>query len=342
MEIALPTLGLALAGLYAVVIGGNDMANIIGVVMGSKVLNYRIAVLLFVTSVLLGALLQGYMVMKTLGRGIVARLDIYGAVAASIAAITWVLIATLLGLPVSTSQSAVAGVLGVGIAYALSAGNWSLVNTKVIERIVLSWIASPVLAMILSAGLYTFFERLYRAKILRTNVVRALALAFAGFDGYAFGANDVGNATGVYLAVVGAALAGLAGDELGALALGLYGALFIALGGVLLGKKVAETVGYRITRLDPIGSMTSSLVSSTSTWLFTTIPYLLFGFGMPVSTTYITVATVIGIGLAKYRSIRGIDLKTVAMILLSWVLTLPAGALIGFAVYRILIGVWGA
>ncbi|MEM0218102.1 MAG: inorganic phosphate transporter, partial [Desulfurococcaceae archaeon] len=163
MELALLIIGLGLAGAYAIAIGSNDMANIIGVVVGSRLVRYRVAVILFATSVILGALLQGYMVMKTLGRGVVTSLDVYGAVAASIAAISWVLLASLFGLPVSTSQSAVSGVLGVGLAYILTTGDWSLVNFKVVERIVLSWVTSPVLAIALSAGLYLVLERAHRA-----------------------------------------------------------------------------------------------------------------------------------------------------------------------------------
>jgi phosphate/sulfate permease len=343
VELALLIIGLGLAGAYAIAIGSNDMANIIGVVVGSRLVRYRVAVILFATSVILGALLQGYMVMKTLGRGVVTSLDVYGAVAASIAAISWVLLASLFGLPVSTSQSAVSGVLGVGLAYILTTGDWSLVNFKVVERIVLSWVTSPVLAIALSAGLYLVLERAHRAIHTSEKIVKALALFFAGFDGYAFGANDVANATGVYLAVIGASIAGSSAlGAGGSLLLALYGAVFIALGGTVLGRKVAETVGYRITRLDPVGSMTSSLVSATSTWIFTTIPYMLFGYGMPVSTTYITVATVIGVGIAKHRSIKGVDLKVIAMILLSWVLTLPVAAVIGLTTYIALVSLRGA
>ncbi|MEM4717747.1 MAG: inorganic phosphate transporter [Desulfurococcaceae archaeon] len=334
MDIALLISGLIIAGLYAIAIGGNDMANIIGVVVGSRIVKYKIAVLLFCFSVIAGAILQGHMVMKTLGRGVVASLDIYGALAASIAAITWVFVATMLGLPVSTSQSAAAGVFGVGLAYVFQRKDWTLVNFTVIERIVLSWVASPLLAIILSILTYLLLEKLYKSRLLSEKMIKSLGLIFASFDGYAFGANDVGNATGVYVAIVGASVASsiLAGLNI-QLILAIYGALLIATGGALLGRKVTETVGLRITKLDPIGSLTSSLVSSTSTWVFTTIPYILLGFGMPVSTTYITVATVIGVGIAKHRSLKGVDLRVVSVILLSWILTLPAGALIGLTTY---------
>lgn len=339
METILIALGLTLAALYAWVIGGNDMANIIGTLIGGNVCRYKYAVILFAFTVLAGSLLQGYMVMKTMGKGIVPELDLAGAVSASVAAITWVFIATLLGMPISTSQSAVAGVLGVGLSRITLTRDWSQVNLGVLRNIVLSWVVSPLLALVVSMLLYIAFSKIFSKASKAENIVKLLALVFAGFDGYSFGANDVANAVGVYLAIAGTFEAVKLPGLTSAQVLALYGAVFIALGGAFMGKRVVETVGFRITRLDPVGALVQNLVSSTSVWLFTTIPYMLFGFGMPVSTTYIAVGSVIGIGIAKHRSFKGVNLKLVATILLSWVLTILVGALIAMSVYYAILGV---
>ncbi|MEM0246486.1 MAG: inorganic phosphate transporter [Desulfurococcaceae archaeon] len=337
---ALLLTGLALAALYAIAIGANDMANIIGVLVGGKVTSYKIAVAVFTSSVIAGALLQGHMVIKTLGRGIVKTLDIHGAVAASLAAILWIIIASRLGLPVSTSQSAVSSVIGVGLAYILKKWEWSLVDFSVINKILISWLASPALAMLLAAIIYTSLNRLLEKKAPKEGLIKALAVTLAGWDGYSFGANDVANATGVYLAVM--EVAGYSRGIGASVLLALLGAVFIALGGVIMGRRVTETVGFKITRLDPVGSISSSLVSASSTWLFTTIPYMVMGYGIPVSTTYITVGTVMGIGVAKYRSIkRGLNVKLVLTILSAWVLTLPIAALLGMCFYYALVILFG-
>jgi len=328
-------LGLALAALYAWGIGSNDMANIIATPIGGGAIKRKHAIILYVTFLVLGALLQGYMVMKTLGKGVVRQLDLAGATAASLAAITWVYVASLLGLPVSTSLSATSGVIGVGLAYVIKSGDWSHINIGVINNIIVSWVASPILSMITAMWVYILLNKLFSKRGQRiVEVLTALAVAW---DGYSFGANDVANATGVYVAVVGGtALAryilGLGISE--SLFLALYGAIFITLGGVVMGWRVVDTVGYKITRLDPVGGLTEALSSALVVWTFTTIPYMIFGYGIPISTTYASVAAVFGIGIVKSKSLRrGLNVKLTLLIILSWVLTLPLAAILGTLYY---------
>ncbi len=336
-------LGLALAALYAWGIGANDMANIIATPIGGGAIRRKHAILLYVTFLVLGALIQGHMVMKTLGKGVVRELDLVGAVAASLAAITWVYVASLLGLPISTSLSATSGVIGVGLAYVVKSGDWSHLNLGVISKIIVSWVASPVLSMFTAMLVYVFLNRLFSTR--RQRVVEVLTALAVAWDGYSFGANDVANATGVYVAVVGGtALAhytlGLGISE--SLFLALYGAIFIALGGVVMGWRVVDTVGYKITRLDPVGGLTEALSSALVAWLFTTIPYMVFGYGIPISTTYASVAAVFGIGVVKSRSLRrGLNIKLTILIVLSWILTLPVAAILGTLYYFTLYYVTG-
>jgi PiT family inorganic phosphate transporter len=335
-------LGLALAALYAWGIGANDMANIIAAPIGGGAISRRRAAVIYVVSLILGAALQGHMVMKTLGKGI-TRLDLPGAVASSLAAITWVHLAAYLGLPVSTSLSITSGVIGVGLAYVVKTGDWSLLNLNVINRIILSWISSPILSMITAMWTYTLLKRLFSAN--RGKLIEALTALAIAWDGYSFGANDVANATGVYMAVVGTSgiLYSLLGSRISeSLFLAIYGAVFIALGGVLTGWRVVNTVGYRITRLDPVGGLTEAVSSALVVWLFTTIPYMLIGYGMSISTTYASVAAVFGIGIVKARSIRrGLNVKLALLIMLSWILTLPIAAGLGILYYYVITNLVG-
>lgn len=87
------------------------MANSTSVVVGSGVLRFRNAFIVFSVSQLLGALLQGYMVMKTLGKGIVPEIDVIGAIAASVAAFIWIMMATMVGAPISTTHSITGGII---------------------------------------------------------------------------------------------------------------------------------------------------------------------------------------------------------------------------------------
>jgi len=79
-------LGLGLSAAMAWSIGANDMANSISIAVGSNAIRYKYAILVFIFSQLLGAVLQGYMVMKTLGNGVVSNMNIIGAISSVIAA----------------------------------------------------------------------------------------------------------------------------------------------------------------------------------------------------------------------------------------------------------------
>ncbi|MEO3992759.1 MAG: inorganic phosphate transporter [Desulfurococcaceae archaeon TW002] len=75
-----------------------------------------------------------------------------------------------------------------------------------------------------------------------------LLFSFTAFAAYSFGANDVANATGVYVTVTSGSL-GIP-DEVSMRFLALFASVFIALGGLILGYKVVTTLAYKITRLD--------------------------------------------------------------------------------------------
>lgn len=94
-------------------IGANDAANCIGTSVGSGLLSYRKGILLVAVFVVVGALLQGQNVMKTIGNGIVTeQLPVAAVLAALVSASLFVTLATWFKLPVSTSQAIVGGVAG--------------------------------------------------------------------------------------------------------------------------------------------------------------------------------------------------------------------------------------
>ena len=123
-------------------IGSNDSANAMGTAVGAGILSFRQASLTIAIFVLMGAYLRGYKVMKTVGRGIVPEgyLTMEMAVIALLAAGVWVTIATVKGLPVSTTQSIVGGVIGVGLATSAP------VNWFTLLKIAAAWVVSPILS----------------------------------------------------------------------------------------------------------------------------------------------------------------------------------------------------
>lgn len=318
----LEALGLALAAYIAWTIGSNDAANPTDTAVGSGALTLRKALLLFSVFALAGAMVQGWMVMKTFGKGVAEITELWDAVAAAAATAAWVTLASLKGLPVSTTHSAVGAVIGVALTKMLFLGHPEAINLGVLTAVVLSWITSPLGAMALAALLYPLSWRLYgRLGGRAEGVFRWLLVGALAYSAYSFGANDVGNAVGVYTAfahVTGASWF----DPRFLAALGSAG---IVVGGFTVGRRVIRTVAFGITRLDLATGFSAELSNALVVWLFTTIPSILFGYGMPISTTHASVSAVIGVGLVKYGR-GGVNLGTIARIVAGWLLTVPAAA----------------
>ncbi len=326
-EHLLVALGLAAAFYMAWNLGANDAANPTDTAVGSGALSLRAAIALFAVFAVLGAALEGYRVIKTIGKGVVKGLDPAMALSASLAAGLWVTMATRKGLPVSTTHSTVGAVLGVGLAREL-AGGGARVDWGVVAKVVASWVTSPLGAILLAFLLYKAFALVYSRLAAGGRAdpfFRALLVFNLAFSAYAFGANDVGNATGVYVGVVGPVLG--VPDEQTLQLLALLGGAGIALGAFTWGYRVIMTVGYKITRLDYVSGAAAELANASIVYLFTRL-------GMPVSTTHASVSSVIGVGLAKAGA-RGVDKGTVLLIIAGWLATLPVAAALAAAIYTL-------
>jgi PiT family inorganic phosphate transporter len=152
-------------------------------------------------------------------------------------------------------------------------------------------------------------------------VVTACGMAFA------HGSNDVANAIGPLAAVVSVAQNGVitAKSTLPVWVLMLGGA-GIVIGLATYGRHVIATVGEKITQLTPSRGFAAELAAATTIVIAS-------GTGMPISTTHTLVGAVLGVGLA--RGIDAIDLRVVARILVSWVVTIPAGAFLAIVFFFI-------
>ncbi|MGB1237873.1 MAG: inorganic phosphate transporter [Pseudomonadales bacterium] len=158
---------------------------------------------------------------------------------------------------------------------------------------------------------FTSVEKVFGVLMLFT----ACAMAFA------HGSNDVANAVGPLAAVVGIVNAG--GEVLQKTAMPswilLLGGAGIVAGLVMYGHKVIATVGNNITELTPSRGFAATLAAAT-TVVFAS------GTGLPISTTHTLVGAVLGVGLA--RGLAALNLRVIGTIFISWVVTLPAGALL--------------
>jgi len=145
-------------------IGANDVANAMGTSVGSRALTLKQAVIIAAIFEFIGAFFAGDAVTDTVRKGILvvdfdnqALVDaisadlMYGFIAAMMAAAVWLTIATRYGLPVSTTHSIIGGIIGVGLVMEVQ-HETSLIDWEVVEKVAMSWIASPVMG-----GLFAFF-----------------------------------------------------------------------------------------------------------------------------------------------------------------------------------------
>lgn len=387
-------------------VGANDVANAMGTSVGSKALTVKQAILIAMIFEFAGAYLAGGEVTSTIRKGILdpalvsetPELLVYGMMAALLAAGTWLLIASAMGWPVSTTHSIVGALVGfAAVGISPDAVNWGKVGT-----IVASWVVSPVLAGTISFGLFMSVQRLIlntenpfqRAKqyipiymfavgfmISMVTVLKGLkhlgvdidlglgskfanalplsalvGLAVALFGklllsrvkeekipktesrfgnvekvfailmvftacamAFAHGSNDVANAVGPLAAIVSVISSG--GEIASKSALPGW-ILFLGGGGIVIGLatygfKVMATIGKKITELTPSRGFAAELGAASTVVLASAT-------GLPISTTHTLVGAVLGVGLA--RGIAALNLGVIGSILMSWIVTLPAGA----------------
>ncbi len=170
---------------------------------------------------------------------------------------------------------------------------------------------------------FTSVEKVFTPMMLFT----ACSMAFA------HGSNDVANGIGPLAAVYSIISSGgevMQKSDLPIWIL-LLGGLGIVLGLITLGYRVMLTVGKKITELTPSRGFCAELAAATTVVIASRT-------GLPVSTTHILVGSVLGVGLA--RGVGALDLRVVLNIVISWVVTLPAGAIMAMLFFFTLKGIF--
>lgn len=158
-------------------------------------------------------------------------------------------------------------------------------------------------------------------------IFTACAMAFA------HGSNDVANAVGPLAAIVGVLHSGgeVTSKSLVPGWVLLLGAIGIVVGLATYGYRVIATIGKHITELTPSRGFAAELATATTVVGASSI-------GLPISTTHTLVGAVLGVGLA--RGIGALNLRVIGTIFSSWVVTLPAGAILSIIYFYILTGIF--
>ncbi len=341
MEILLP-LVLILAGFYVGWnIGANDAANCIGTTVGAQIISYRKAVAIMALFVILGGVLQGHHVMKTVGKGIVIseaanyedyhgesagpefyeffpdnRLPDRAILVALLSAGLFVTLATFSSVPVSTSQAIVGGVAGTGVGIVGMQATYFKLG--VLLKIFGAWVISPVLTMIMAFIFYLGLTRLLKGRNMMawSRVLSIAVVLSAAYVSFSLGANDVGNAIGPLLSKF---------PDKGPW-LALLGGIAMAVGAYTFGSRVTDTVGKSITPLDYSGALAAQLSAAIGVHFFSLA-------GIPVSTSQAVVGGVIGVGLTK--GVQAVSFRKISTIFVGWVVTPLCAAIFAALVYRL-------
>jgi PiT family inorganic phosphate transporter len=267
----------------------------------------------------------GLHVAQTLGTGIVDAgiIDPRVIFSALMGAITWNIVTWIFGIPSSSSHALVGGLIGAGVAKAgFSAVVWSGL-TKTAAAIVLSPLLGFLLALLLVLLVSWLCVRATPFAVDRR--FRALQFVSASLYSLGHGGNDAQKTMGI-IAVLLYSQGHLGGSFHVPLWVVISCQSAMALGTLLGGWRIVHTMGSKITRLNPMQGFCAetggAITLFAATWL-----------GVPVSTTHTITGAIIGVGAARRTS--AVRWGVASNIVVAWVLTLPAAALIAAACYAV-------
>ncbi|MGI2171377.1 inorganic phosphate transporter [Shewanella sp. MF05960] len=395
-------------------IGANDVANAMGTSVGSNAITIKQAIIIAMIFEFAGAFLAGGEVTSTIRKGIIdasfftetPELLVYGMIGSLLAAGIWLVVASALGWPVSTTHS----IIGAIVGFAAVGVNIDSVSWGAVGGIVGSWVVTPAISGFIAFIIFQSVQKLifntddplssakryvpfYMAiagfvmsLVTITKGLKHVGLHFSTVEAYllalvvavvvgligkvaigrlkmsekadiktqygnvekvfailmvvtaccmafAHGSNDVANAIGPLAAVVSIVESG---GVIGSKAVLNWwilplGAVGIVLGLAIFGQRVMQTIGKNITHLTPSRGFAAELAAASTVVLAS-------GTGLPISTTQTLVGAVLGVGMA--RGIAAINIGVVRNIVVSWVVTLPAGAALSIVFFYIIKGIF--
>ncbi|HZY22876.1 MAG: inorganic phosphate transporter [Microvirga sp.] len=303
--------------------GLHDAANSIATIVSTRVLSPRYAVLWAAFFNFIAFLFFGLHVAETIGKGIVEAsvIDARVVFGALMGAIVWNVVTWIGGIPSSSSHALVGGLLGAGIAKAGSPGIvWAGV-LKTASGIVLSPAVGFTLAIVLVVIVTWTFARMSPYVVDR--YFRIFQFLSAALYSIGHGANDAQKTMGI-IAVLLYSQGYLSGAFHVPLWVILAAQSAMGLGTLFGGWRIVKTMGSKITRLTPMQGFCAETGGAITLFLATEL-------GVPVSTTHTITGAIIGVGAA--RRVSAVRWGVARGILVAWIVTIPASALIAALFY---------
>ncbi len=284
-------------------VGANDSANIFGTAVTSRMVSYKRAVVYIAIFSILGAISAGGHGVETLRS--VTTVDSHLLSLVTLAAGCCVAVMTFLCIPISTSQALGGALFGIAIL------NNDL-NFQVFRKMIICWVATPIGAVFIAAGLYLFFAallRFFRPGMFLVDALLRTGLILCGcYGAFSLGANNVANCATVFTGE------GMLSTESAV----LVGGILIAIGAITYSRRVMLTVGKGIVQLDAFSSFICVLSHSVTLHIFAQV-------GVPVSSSQAVVGSVLGISLIK--GFHLVDFKVLFKVFLGWGATPFIGAI---------------
>ena len=305
--------------------GLHDAANSIATVVATRVLKPRTAVVWAAFFNFIAFAVFGLHVARTLGTGIVESglVDARVVFGALMGGIVWNVLTWRLGIPSSSSHALIGGLVGAGIAKGgLGAVVWSGLGITV-AGIVLSPFLGFVLAQLLV--LMVRWATLTSTPYAIDQRFRVLQIGSASLYSLGHGGNDAQKTMGI-IAVLLYSQGLLGGEFYVPLWVVLSCQAVMALGTLLGGWRIVHTMGSRITRLKPTQGFCAETGGAITLFLAT-------GLGVPVSTTHTITGAIVGVGAA--RRTAAVRWHVAQDIVVAWILTIPATAIIGAVSYSL-------
>ncbi len=305
--------------------GIRDSSNVVATMISSRAFSPRVALGTTAAAEFLGPFIFGVALATTIGRDIVApdTINMQVLLAALISALGWNLFTWYLGFPSSSSHALIGGMIGAVFIGA----SWKAIQIPGLEKILIALFASPIIGF--AAG-YIILKIVYilcwnatpriNRFFKRSQIITAVSLALS------HGANDAQKTMGIIT------LALVTSGYLQVFAVPFWVIVIcagmIAFGTSVGGWRLIRTLGGKFYKIRPVDGFASQ-VASAAVILSASLA------GGPVSTTQVVSSAIMGVGAAE--RINKVRWGIVREIATAWLLTIPATALIGAGMYKVLI-----
>ncbi|QFY59929.1 inorganic phosphate transporter [Rhizobium grahamii] len=314
---------IAIALFFDFLNGLHDAANSIATIVSTRVLRPQYAVAWAAFFNFIAFLFFGLHVAETLGTGIIDPAIVSPLVifAALMGAIIWNIVTWILGIPSSSSHALVGGLVGAGLAKV----GWSSIVWSGLLKTAGAIVMSPMIGFLLALFLVLVVSWLFvrQTPFAVDRTFRVLQFASASLYSLGHGGNDAQKTMGI-IAILLYSQGYLGGSFHVPLWVVLSCQSAMALGTLFGGWRIVHTMGSKITRLNPMQGFCAetggALTLFGATWL-----------GIPVSTTHTITGAIVGVGAA--RRVSAVRWGLAGNIVIAWVITLPAAALISAAFY---------